>query len=57
MKDFEFISERAKHSPSDFVSNPINGFILVKKLSKDLDEVFELLSNQPDFKSNSVKNI
>jgi hypothetical protein len=55
MKDFEFIAENSRNDPVSFISNPINGFILIKKMSRDLSEIFDLLAGYPDFKSSFIK--
>jgi hypothetical protein len=39
IKDYQYIAEISNKNPSNFVGNPINSFLLIKKLTKDLDEL------------------
>jgi hypothetical protein len=45
VSDFRTISEQANKNPEDFISNPVNSFLLIKKLNADLQEFINLLNN------------
>lgn len=43
--DFKAISTQSTDNPVNFVANPINSFLLIKKLAKDLQIIINKLSN------------
>jgi hypothetical protein len=41
LKDYELIADSASrsHDPATFIGNPVNAFLLIKKLTRDLDRI------------------
>ncbi len=44
--DFRKISEHSNANAEDFISNPVNSFLLIKKLYSDLQEFINLVNNR-----------
>ena len=45
LSDFELISEKALKDPEAFIGNPVNSFLLTKKLTKDINELESTLNS------------
>ena len=43
LRDFELIANQSKSNPQNFISNPVNIFLLTKKLTKDFETFNQLL--------------
>lgn len=43
LKDYELITENARHNPESFVGNPVNSFLLTKKLTTDFQNFQKML--------------
>ena len=51
LKDYELITENAKDNPENFVGNPVNSFLLTKKLTTDFQNF------QKMFRSSDIEGI
>ena len=51
LKDYELITENARHNPESFVGNPVNSFLLTKKLTTDFQNF------QKMFRSSDIEGI
>lgn len=47
LKDFDFIAESSKNDPENFIGNPSNAVLLIKKLTKDLNKIVETINIYP----------
>ena len=50
LQDYELITEKAKNNPENFVGNPVNSFLLTKKLTKDFQQ-FQKMVNSSEIES------
>ena len=50
LQDYELITEKAKTNPENFVGNPVNSFLLTKKLTKDFQQ-FQKMVNSSEIES------
>jgi hypothetical protein len=49
MADFEFVAVNSRANPISIISNPVNAFIIIKKLTRDLDQILSLINTHPAF--------
>jgi prolyl 4-hydroxylase len=51
IKDFDFIAESSYKDPEKFIGNPVNALLLIKKLTKDLQKIVDILNTYSQLKS------
>ena len=58
LNDYELITNISTSNPQQFISNPVNIFLLTKKLTKDFETFNELLMEKwwPNYLEESVNN-
>ena len=44
LDDFEYLAEQSKKNPDLFIGNPVNSFLLLKKLTKDFQMFVDSLN-------------
>ena len=44
IKDFDFIAESSYQDPENFIGNPVNALLLIKKLTKDLQKIVDTMN-------------
>jgi prolyl 4-hydroxylase len=50
IKDFDFIAESSHKDPENFIGNPVNALLLIKKLTKDLQRLVDTLNTYAKLK-------
>lgn len=55
LNDYEKLAALAKIDPQAFIGNPVNSYLLTKKLTKDFDEFKEKISLSQASSKNLIK--
>ena len=45
INEYELLEEESKKNPDNFVANPVNSFLLIKKLTKDLQKFVDKVNS------------
>jgi hypothetical protein len=55
LKDFDLLAESSKQNePEHFIGNPVNALLLIKKLTKDLQNIVDTLNTYSKLKGKPV---